>query len=403
MPYRERLRLIINELGAAVAGNGQALNEALHRANPALRDTDRVLAVLARQRNTISDLTSNADRVITALAQNKGNVTRFVVEAKRTAQASAERRVDLQATFHKFPAFLEELKPTMAALGRTADAQRPALANLAAAAPELVRFFHDLVPFSQASTPSFKALGKASVTGREALNAAGPTIALLNRFARKTPEVGKNLAIILKDLDNPKRAVEADPRASVQTQGHQSGYTALQALLQYVFNQAVAINSYDNNGQHLLRVNAFADDICGPYTDTAKLKDDYHNKDAARTRRCLSYLGRSQPAITSDIIPGFRDTCDPSLHHCSGSASSRAAATRARPRRPAKTAPRRPTTAKKTPQATGPGIGNIIQGVLGGTPPAPGSPLPKLPGLPKPPAQAPGSGAAGLLNYLLAP
>ena len=43
-PTRERLALIIDEFGTALAGRGQDLNQAIHRANPALRDTDKVLA-----------------------------------------------------------------------------------------------------------------------------------------------------------------------------------------------------------------------------------------------------------------------------------------------------------------------------------------------------------------------
>ncbi|MCA1682561.1 MAG: MlaD family protein [Actinobacteria bacterium] len=43
-PYRERLRIILSELGAGVAGNAQNLNDAIRRANPALRETDKVLS-----------------------------------------------------------------------------------------------------------------------------------------------------------------------------------------------------------------------------------------------------------------------------------------------------------------------------------------------------------------------
>ncbi|HXS44880.1 MAG TPA: MlaD family protein, partial [Solirubrobacteraceae bacterium] len=44
LPYRQRLRIILMELGAGVAGRAPDLNEAIRRAVPALRETDRVLA-----------------------------------------------------------------------------------------------------------------------------------------------------------------------------------------------------------------------------------------------------------------------------------------------------------------------------------------------------------------------
>src|SRR6202043_1386079 len=47
MPYRERLTLILNELGAAVAGNAGNLQAALQRAVPALTQTDNLLNLLA--------------------------------------------------------------------------------------------------------------------------------------------------------------------------------------------------------------------------------------------------------------------------------------------------------------------------------------------------------------------
>src|SRR5439155_374070 len=41
-PYRERLRLIISDLGAGLAGNPGALQEVLRRADPALRQTSKL-------------------------------------------------------------------------------------------------------------------------------------------------------------------------------------------------------------------------------------------------------------------------------------------------------------------------------------------------------------------------
>ena len=51
-------------------------------------------------------------------------------EAGNAAADSAARRTDLQATFHKLPGFLEQLRPAMLRLGQASDAQRPVLSNL---------------------------------------------------------------------------------------------------------------------------------------------------------------------------------------------------------------------------------------------------------------------------------
>src|SRR5947209_4222320 len=94
----------------------------------------------------------------------------------------AVERVALQQTWHKFPAFLEALKPNMQALGASADAQIPSLTNLNASAQQLSRLFTDLPGFANASKPAISSLGQAGVTGKQALTAAKPTIADLSKF-----------------------------------------------------------------------------------------------------------------------------------------------------------------------------------------------------------------------------
>ncbi len=175
-PYRERFSIIINELGAAVAGNGQNLNDAIRRASPALRETDRVLGILAKQNKVLGDLVANGDTVVNDLANNKHNVQRWIGEARDTAKASAARQADLAAGFRKLPGFLEQLRPTMAALGAAADQQAPALAKLGANADQLTRLFNNLGPFAKASRPAFQALGEASKTGDKAVKAARPVV-----------------------------------------------------------------------------------------------------------------------------------------------------------------------------------------------------------------------------------
>src|SRR5699024_9342613 len=104
-PTRERLSILLGELGAALAGRGADLNETIRRANPALRETDKVLAALAAERATIRDLTDHAETVVTRLADNRKDVTRFVREARDTSAVSAERQAELRAQFQRFPVF----------------------------------------------------------------------------------------------------------------------------------------------------------------------------------------------------------------------------------------------------------------------------------------------------------
>lgn len=262
-PYRERFSIIVNELGAAVAGNAQNLNAAIRRASPGLRETDRVLAILAKQNQVLADLVKNADKVIGDLADNKRQVARWVQMAGRTSRASAARAADIAAGFRRLPLFLEQLRPAMAQLGNVADQQTPALRTLGASATRLKTFFDRLGPFADVSRPAFRALGQASSTGRRAVAAATPTVAELGRFSKGLPELSQNLAIVLERLNDRNYAVEQDPRSPGG-----KGYTGLEALLEYVYDQVLSINVYDSS-VHILKVSPFASP-CANYADVTR-------------------------------------------------------------------------------------------------------------------------------------
>jgi ABC-type transporter Mla subunit MlaD len=314
LPYRQRLALIINELGAGVAGRSGDLQAALQRAVPALTETDNLLNLLANDSHTLQQLTVNSDSVITTLANNNAQVKRFIDEAGNIGVHTAHQQVALKGTFHNLPALLEQLRPALAKLGAAADANRPALVNLDAAAGQLRTLFTNLAPCSQphtgnqcgfanAALPALKSLGKASVTGKTAVEAARPTIRHLNAFAKPTPELAQNLAIVLHDLDDQGRAVERDPRSPGGR-----GFSGLQALLGYVFNQALAINTFGPFG-HELTVDGFIDLQCTPYATPATVATNLATFGPGY-RRCYSWLGPNQPGV-NEPDPSNPSACVP--------------------------------------------------------------------------------------------
>ncbi len=407
-PYRERLSLIIGSLGAGVAGNADNLNAAIRRASPALRETDKVLATLGRQNKILGDLTVNADKVVGDLAANRKDVGRFVTEAKETAQASAERRGDIAAGFRQLPGFLEQLQPTMQALGQVADKQGAALHNLDASSQQLTTFFDQLGPFADASRPAFRSLGQASKTGDKAVKAAPPVIAQLGAFAAGTPELGKNLSIVLSHLDDRKYAAEKDPRSP----GGQ-GYTGLEALLQYVYDQTTSTSIFDQNN-HILKIGAFVGP-CADYANEETLK-----KDPSLEAQCGSRLGPIQPGLNYTDVTKRATPAD---------ASSRAQRKRADgnpglplPQVPAPQTPAAPPTpaAPSTPSVpsvptpttpttpTVPGVPPItlppLPGTGGGNDRGGGtSPLPGVPGVKLQAGADDQQSKTQLLDYLLAP
>jgi virulence factor Mce-like protein len=407
-PYRERLRIILNELGAAVGGRAGEVNETIRRASPALRETDRVLATLARQNQILKDLTENADTVIGDLAGNRRNVGRFVRETEDAATASAERRADIAAGLRRLPTFLRELRPTMAELGATADASAPYLRDLNASAGQLERFLENLGPFSESSKVNVSSLAETADAGRPAIRAARPTVQALGGATEKLPELANNLEIVLRDLDDRGRAVEKDPRSP----GGQ-GYTGFEAFLQYVFDQMLAINIFDENG-HILKVNLFFSE-CSEYQNADSLRR--HEKEhPGFIKRCLSALGPNQPGVTSPDPtdtgvddPGHEPPVHPERRSKRNKASERELSKREKANRKAdreklRDAIERLLGGDKTKKPDAP-----AQVTIPGLPPLPLPPLPSLPQAPNnvPVPEAPSGGQSvdpeALLDYLLAP
>jgi virulence factor Mce-like protein len=394
-PYRERLSLIIGSLGAGVAGNSESLNAAIRRASPALRETDRVLATLGQQNRILRDLTVNADRVVGDLAANRKDVGRFVTNARQTAQASAERRADIAAGFHELPGFLEQLQPTMLSLGHVADDQRTALHELDASSTDLTNLFDALGPFADASRPAFRSLGEASKTGDRAVKAAPPVISQLAAFSKGTPELSRNLATVLEHLDDRSHAVEKDPRSP----GGQ-GYTGLEALLQYVYDQTTSTAIFDQSN-HILKIGAFVGP-CAPYASEETLR-----KDPSLERQCGSRLGPTQPGLnytdlTRRATPadardrGAQKRADGDRQLPEPEVPAPSDVTKQLPSTPA--TPSTPTTPNVPLPKVDPHVPNVP------LPPLPNVPLPPLPG-------GGGTGTSGnatsdqtpLLDYLLKP
>ncbi|MGZ4175124.1 MAG: MlaD family protein [Solirubrobacteraceae bacterium] len=446
LPYRQRFTLIVNELGAAAAARSGDIQAALHRAVPALDETDNLLNLLANDHQTLQALTKDSNSVITALANNSTNVNRFIDEAGKTASDTATQQGNLRTSLQRLPGLLEQLKPTVAQLGTTVTTNEPVLQNLNQASAQIDRFLKDLPAFSKSARPAIKSLGQASVTGKAAVTAAAPTVKDLNAFAKPTPELAGNLAIVLHDLDDPSRAVEPDPRSPGG-----KGFTGLQALLGYVFNQTLAVNTFGPEG-HLLAVDAFFSPMCSNYATPATIALAIKQYGPAY-RQCYSWLGPNQPGVNeTDPSNPNAPVPDPGGAPPGESGPSTSAgrltaamvqsAINANKQQSAQTKSKKPKKKGKgkansangnanatTPSSAGGSssasgassgsgggssppvdvgktIGQVLQGAVGGAP-APSVPTPTVP-TPTAPSgsgssSSPGDTAQQLLNYLLSP
>jgi ABC-type transporter Mla subunit MlaD len=231
LPYLQRFRIILNELGATLAGRGEDIEAVVKRANPVLRDTDRLFGILSEQRDELAQLSADSEQILRPLARERAHFAGFFSNSGAAAQASSERGADLEAALERFPRFLREFRSTLRSLKGFSDAATPVFSELGRAAPSLTRATRELTPFTAASTVSLRSLGAAG-------EAAGPKFRASDRIIRKI----RDLAVtgvsptteLAKFLVNIKKTKGFD------------------GIVDLIYNGGGSINEYDQYG-HFLR------------------------------------------------------------------------------------------------------------------------------------------------------
>ena len=131
LPYKQRLQLLINEFGTALAGNPENLNEAIRLGAPALQDLHKALKMLADQNTVIAQLNVDSDEIIGKLAARSDGRRRVRRRRRATPRRPRpQRRDDLSTDFDLLDDALRELGPTMAELEDVARETTPLLADL---------------------------------------------------------------------------------------------------------------------------------------------------------------------------------------------------------------------------------------------------------------------------------
>jgi phospholipid/cholesterol/gamma-HCH transport system substrate-binding protein len=245
LPERQRLTLIVNELGAGFAGRGSDLNAVIRRANPALQGLERVLAILANENKVLTDLAVESDRALAPLAADRSRLVGFINQSKTVAQAAANHRGALAQNFADFPAFLEQLGPAMERLGRFAEQTTPTFTDLGIAAPGINKTFESIAPFSKSSEGFFKAFGKTAKSSGAALREVEPLLSLVKGLGKQAKPFAGNFSELLTNLRS--------------TGG-------LERLLDFIYLGSGSINGYDALG-HFLRAEIFAS-LCLTYSVT---------------------------------------------------------------------------------------------------------------------------------------
>lgn len=230
LPQRERLRIVINELGAGLASNGPELNKAIKRASPALQEADTLVKTLADQNEVLARLVDASDEALAPLAERREELTGFIEHAGDTARATAEEGANLERNFERLPAFLDELKPAAERFGALADQMGPAVATLGARADTINETTERLGPLTEAATPALKTFGKVATKGRETFPKLDGVLDDLNGLVK------------------PLRPLAIDLGRLSKSFGETDG---IEHLMRFIYNYTGSVNGKDELGHYI--------------------------------------------------------------------------------------------------------------------------------------------------------
>ena len=280
LPVRQRLAIVLDELGSGLAGNGERLNGAIRRAHPALQATNRVLRIVDRDREVLGRLIERSDTVVAELARRRARVGSFIDEAGAVATVAAERRGAVTEGVGRLPETLRETRTALDALRVLADRARPLLGDLSAAATPATRLVRAIPPLALAARPTLARLGRTARVGRTTLREGAPVVRRLERFARLAVPAGSLVGALTVNL-------------------RETG--AVEGLQSFLYNTALALARFDGDG-HILPAYVVGPPECANYSAITIPSCDAHfvpgpetaapgsPLSSAATRRSLDYL-----------------------------------------------------------------------------------------------------------------
>jgi phospholipid/cholesterol/gamma-HCH transport system substrate-binding protein len=253
----QRLAIILNELGAGLAARGSDLNVVLHRANPALRELEKVIGILASQNKLLGNLAEEGDRALGPITRERKQLSEFFAQSVTVAEASNRHTPELATGLHELPKVVRELGPYIRQLEGFAEQATPTATDLLAAAPGVNRTIESLGPFSKSGTEFFKSLGASSSKISKALVGSQPLLHRLESLGAATKPFARSASELL---------------TSVRSTG------GIERLLDFIFMGSGSINGYDSLG-HFARAVAIG-------------------------KKCVAYKIVLEPECRSNFIPG---------------------------------------------------------------------------------------------------
>ncbi|MEH3054154.1 MAG: MlaD family protein [Patulibacter minatonensis] len=229
---RERLFIIVRELGAGVAGRGDRIAATLRKSNEGLRYANQILAQLDSQTEMLKQLDSTSDATLASLVSQRSSISGTVTNGAALAQRLAARQTEVKQSIAALSKLMDEVAPSVDKATELTDQLQPIAEDLDASSADLASIIDDLPTLSTRGEAALTSLGPTLDQGRTVLTSSD-TDALIDRLGKTAGGVKTTASLLGLTL--------GDLRAT----------GGLDYLMDTIYGLAYATNGRDANGSYL--------------------------------------------------------------------------------------------------------------------------------------------------------
>ena len=200
-PTSTALAALVTALGEGTAGQGGKIDAALRALGPAMRDTQRLGAVLDQQNAVLDRLGRQVTPVAQAIAGGNGrDLDRLAASAERMLAAVSAERAALDAALVRLPQTLDKAQRVLLEAAGVAEVGTADLKAIRPVTGDLAEITRELDAFSAAAGPALASLPPVLNRAKALLDEAAPAVRDLRPGTAALPAVGASAHRLVGDL-----------------------------------------------------------------------------------------------------------------------------------------------------------------------------------------------------------
>ena len=200
VPTRDRLAVLLSQLGVSTAGRGSDINALLRRANPTLKLARQAIGVLVAQRHDLLSAVDDTSTVLASLGPHAQGTRALLRHAAAVLTRTGLHAADLSDATRRLPGMLSAARPALASLDALASSGTPLLAQIHKTAPALLDVTTDTPKLASAARPALAKLGPVLDRGVGVVKRAAPLSQALRIYAHQSLPSARLTGTLLANL-----------------------------------------------------------------------------------------------------------------------------------------------------------------------------------------------------------